>query len=48
MTIDKDIVVNALYNRIKSGQMTIEQVPEAYRQDIQDMLDDDSGGGGGE
>ena len=48
MTIDRRVIINALCNRIKAGQMTIEQVPDAYRQDIQDMLDDDSGGGGGE
>lgn len=39
MTIDKDIVVNALYNRIKAGQMTVEQVPEAYRAEVQALID---------
>ena len=39
MTIDKDIVVNALYNRIKAGQLTIEQVPQAYQAEVQALID---------
>ena len=42
MTIDKDIVVNALYNRIKAGQLTIEQVPQAYQAEVQALIDKDS------
>ena len=42
MTIDKDIVVNALYNRIKAGQLTIEQVPQAHQAEVQALIDKDN------
>lgn len=38
-TIVDDIFIKALYNRIKSGQMTAEQVPEIYREDVQAMIE---------
>ena len=37
-----DVFIKALAERIEAGQMTIEQVPEPYRQAVQDILD---GGG---
>lgn len=37
-----DVFVKALYNRIKSGQMTAEQVPEIYREDVQAMQDNEN------
>jgi hypothetical protein len=40
--MDKDIIVNALYGRIKAGQMTIEQIPEAYQADVQALIDADN------
>lgn len=39
MTIDKAVIVNALYHRIKAGDMTIEQVPDAYRAHVQELID---------
>ncbi len=37
-----DVFVRALYNRIKAGQMTLEQVPEIYREDVQAMQDNEN------
>lgn len=36
-----DVLIKALYNRIKAGQMTPEQVPEVYREEILNMLSED-------
>ena len=46
--IDKEVIINALYNRIKAGDMTIDDVPEAYQDEVQALIDietnDDAGG----
>lgn len=34
----RDVFVRALYNRIKSGQMTAEQIPEPYKTEIETIL----------
>ncbi len=35
-----EIFINALVNRIKAGDMTIEQVPIPYKKAVQQKLDD--------
>lgn len=34
-----EILVNSLYERVKSGQMTIEQVPIPFKHLVQELLD---------
>jgi hypothetical protein len=34
-------VVKAIYNRISKGDMTIEQVPEIYKAEVQELLDNE-------
>ena len=36
------------YNRIKSGIMTIQEVPQRWREAVQALLDADEGGGADE
>lgn len=36
-----EVFIRALYNRIKAGQMTIEQVPEVYREEIIKLLEEE-------
>ena len=38
------IFLDALAKRIDAGQMTIEQIPEKYRDQVQAILDGDSNG----
>lgn len=33
-----DIRIKALYNRINAGDMTIDQVPEPYKQAVQELV----------
>lgn len=35
-----EIFINAIVNRIKAGDMTIEQVPIPYKEAVQQKLDD--------
>lgn len=42
MEIDKAVIINALYNRIKAGQLTIEQLPQAYQAEVQALIDKDN------
>jgi len=35
-----DILINALVARIKAGQMTLEQVPIPYQEEVQSRLND--------
>ncbi len=35
-----EIFINALVNRIKAGDMTIEQLPIPYKEAVQQKLDD--------
>jgi hypothetical protein len=37
-----EILIKALYNRVEAGQMTIEQVPEIYREQVQIIIDEQS------
>jgi len=33
-----DILVHAFYNAIQGGTMTIDNVPEAFREDVQTLI----------
>jgi len=35
-----DILINALVARIRAGQMTLEQVPIPYQEEVQSRLND--------
>ncbi len=37
--IDTAVIINALYNRVKAGDMTVEQVPEVYQNEVQALVD---------
>lgn len=35
----REVIVNALYNRVKAGDMTVEQLPIPYQPLVQELLD---------
>mgnify|MGYP000674926721 CR=1 FL=1 len=39
MEIDKAVIINALYNRIKAGDMAMEQVPDAFLEAVQTLIE---------
>lgn len=38
-----EILINSLYERVKSGQMTIKQVPIPFKHLVQELLDLEEG-----
>jgi hypothetical protein len=36
-----DVFIKALYNRVKAGQIFIEQIPEVYRNEILQLMESD-------
>jgi|GEM_PF-5190089 len=41
MEIDKAVIINTLYNRIKAGDMTISQLPDIYKEEIRRLFEKD-------
>ena len=40
VVVSREIIVQGFVERVKAGKMTLEQVPEVYREEVEALLED--------